>query len=187
MEANSKLKEEGTKKVMVGSLDVEALYPSIDQKEGPRIVAQEVLKSKIDIENINYHLAVVYLGTTMNRARQVREGVAHLIPPRKTRTRRGRKVTVHTKELGGPRGRKVLGEDTNPIGKNLDEVMEVDQDQEKETESKFFKFHRQYSEQEKRLIVSKVVLVATEIAFSNHIYQCQNTLYKQLRGGGIWA
>ena len=136
-EANSRLEREGIKEVMVGSLDVEALYPSIDQKEGPRIVAREVLKSNVDIGNINYHLAVVYLGTTMSRARQVREGVAHLIPPRKAKTRRGRRVTVHTRELGGPRGRKVLGEDTSPIGKNLDEDMEADQDQEAEMESKF--------------------------------------------------
>ena len=102
-EANSRFEIEGTKEVMVGSLDVEALYPSIDQKEGPRIVAMEVLKSKIDISNINYHLAVVYLGTTMSRARQVREGVAHLIPPRKARTRRGRreKRKEREKRIGG--------------------------------------------------------------------------------------
>ena len=29
--------------------------------------------------------------------------------------------------------------------------------------------------------------MATEIAFSHHIYQCQNQLYKQLRVGGIGA
>ena len=33
---------------MVGSLDMEALYPSIDQKEEPKIVANEILKSKVD-------------------------------------------------------------------------------------------------------------------------------------------
>ena len=47
------------------------------------------------------------MGVTMDKARQVREGVAHLIPPTKARTRKGRKLTVHTKELGGPRGRKI--------------------------------------------------------------------------------
>ena len=50
---------------MVGSLDVEALYPSIDQKGGPRLVSEEVLKSNLNFENINYHLAAVYLGSTM--------------------------------------------------------------------------------------------------------------------------
>ena len=29
--------------------------------------------------------------------------------------------------------------------------------------------------------------MATETAFGNHIYQCQNTLYRQLIGGGIGA
>ena len=83
---------------MVGSLDVEALYPSINQKEGPRIVSEEVLKSKVEFQNINYHLAVVYLGATLSKERQVKEGIAHLIPSRKARTRRGRKITIHTKE-----------------------------------------------------------------------------------------
>ena len=30
---------------MVGSLDVELLYPLIDQREGPRLVAEENMKS----------------------------------------------------------------------------------------------------------------------------------------------
>ena len=38
----------------------------------------------------------------MDRTRQIKEGVANLIPPRKARSRRGRKLTVHTRELGGP-------------------------------------------------------------------------------------
>ena len=71
-EANLELKKDGAKKIMVGSLDVEALYPSIDQKEGPRIVSEEVLKSKVKFQNINYHLAAVYLGTTMDKGRQIR-------------------------------------------------------------------------------------------------------------------
>ena len=68
-EANAMLEKEGAREIMLGSLDVEALYPSIDQKEGPRIVAQEILKSKVKFENINYHLAVVYLGLVMDRNR----------------------------------------------------------------------------------------------------------------------
>ena len=119
MEANRKLEEDRVKKVMVGSLDVEALYPSIDQKEGPWIVANEVQKSKIQFENVNYHLSAVYLGTTMERERQVREGVAHLIPPTKAKSKRGRKVTIHMKKLGGPKRRKLIGEDENPRGNNL--------------------------------------------------------------------
>ena len=148
-------------------------------------MAEEVRKSKVRFTNVNYHLASVYLGVTMDKARQVREGIAHLIPPTKAKTKKGRRLTVHTKELGGPRGRKVLGEDTNPIAMNLDEEIGVE-DCVPEI-SKYYRFHRPYTEEEKRLILSKTVLMATETAFENHIYQCQNSLYRQLIGGGIGA
>ena len=90
-----RLRDEKAKKVMVVSMDLEALYSSIDQKEGLRIVSNEVLKSKIEYDNDNYHLAAVYLGTVMDKTRQVREGVTNLIPPRKAKSRRDRRVTVH--------------------------------------------------------------------------------------------
>ena len=50
---------------MVGSLDVEALYPSIDPKAGPRLVSEVVRKSKLKFKGINYHLAAVYLASIM--------------------------------------------------------------------------------------------------------------------------
>ena len=185
-EANLELKKEEAKEIMVGSLDVEALYPSIDQKEGPRIVAQEILKSKVKFENINYHLAAVYLAVTLDKARQEKEGIAHLLPSRKAKTKKGRRPTIHTRELGGPKGRKeVFEEESNKIGKNRDKEVAVEDDDPEE--SKYFRFHRKYSEGEKRLLLSKVVQIALETTFSNHIYQCQNVLYCQVKGGGIGA
>ena len=59
----------------------------------------------------------MYLATTMDKMRQVKEGIAQLIPPTRARTRRGRKLTVH---IGEPRGRKVVREDMSHIAKNLD-------------------------------------------------------------------
>ena len=41
-EANQRLEVEDVNEIMIGSLDVEALYPSIDQREGPRLVSEEV-------------------------------------------------------------------------------------------------------------------------------------------------
>ena len=92
---------------------MEALFLSIDQNAGPRIVANEVLKSRVQFDNINYHLTVVYFEATMDRTRQIKEGVDKLIPTRKVKSKRGRKITIHTRELGEPRGRKVIGEDQN--------------------------------------------------------------------------
>ena len=59
-EANIVLEREKVKDLMLGSLDVEALYPSIDQREGPRLVSEEVRKSQLKFENVDYHLAAVY-------------------------------------------------------------------------------------------------------------------------------
>ena len=75
-----------------------------------------------------------------------------------------------------------MGEDQNPIGKRMDEEVviseEVENDQANQELSKWFKYHRQYSKEEKRLLIAKVVLVALEVTLSNHIYQCQNVLYR---------
>ena len=54
---------------------MEALYPSIDQKEGPRIVAEEIRKSYIMFDNIDFHMAEVYLGTIRNEDRLIKEGI----------------------------------------------------------------------------------------------------------------
>ena len=45
-----------------------------------------------------------------------------LIPQRKVKTKKGRKPTVHSKELGGLKARKVKqgDEEQTHIGKNLD-------------------------------------------------------------------
>ena len=74
-------------------------------------MSEEVRKSSLTFENIDYHLAAVYLGSTMTADRQMREGIRHLVPERKVRTKKGRKPTVHSKELSGPRERKVREEE----------------------------------------------------------------------------
>ena len=75
-----RLDTEKDKELMVGSLDVEALYPSIDQKEGPKLVSEEVRKSRLKFEGINYRLTAVYLTSTMTPERQEKEGIRKLIP-----------------------------------------------------------------------------------------------------------
>ena len=89
------------KEVVIGSLDV---YPSIDQREGPRIVAEEFLKSRLEYDNVDYHLVGVYLSICMDRGRLEKEGILHLVQRRKSGNK-GRRPTVHTRELGGPKPR----------------------------------------------------------------------------------
>ena len=98
-ETNCKLREGNINNFVVGSLDVEALYPSIDQVQGPEIVAQEIIKSSLTFENVDEHLLGVYLAVTFGKERSVREGVWELLPKRKAEGTRGRKPTVHSQEI----------------------------------------------------------------------------------------
>ena len=144
-ETNEKLAEMGIKNGVLGSMDVEALFPSIDQEDSARIVAEEMIKHGVEYEGVDVRLATHYLGVCMTKERQVREGVSHLIPARKARDRRGRRLTVFTKSLSGPmkrvrkektsdEGEGEVGGEECPIGKNLDEAEgeEIGQGEEEE-------------------------------------------------------
>ena len=169
------------------------LYPSIDQDESPKIVADEIRKSDLDYDNMDMHLMGVYLGIMMNKSDLKKEGLDKLIPNRNAVSNKGRKPTIHTKELGGPR-RRVLKRDKDDqdddqyddrphVGKCLDK--DIDGDDEEEEESKWRPFYRKYSNEENKKMVAKVVEIALRECFKNHIYQADNILYKQMNGEGI--
>ena len=79
-ETNSTLSQEKILDLMVGSMDVEALYPSIDQMMGPQMVAQEILETDVEFEGINYDLAARFLMATMDQERLAKEGLLRLMP-----------------------------------------------------------------------------------------------------------
>ena len=78
-------------------MDIEALYPSIHQKDGPRIVAEEIIRSDLRYEGVDVRKAAIYLAATLSKERQTVEGIGHLLPQRKAQGRPGRKP------LYGPR------------------------------------------------------------------------------------
>lgn len=69
--------------IVVGSLDVEALYPLIDQVQGAKIVAEEIRKSPLKYEKLDEHLLGVYLAVTFIKERSIKEGIWKLLPRRK--------------------------------------------------------------------------------------------------------
>ena len=71
--------------LMVGSLDVEALYPSINTTVAGRICKDKVIKSSATFEGIDYKSASIYLKLTMSRAEIVDAKVQHLLPRRKSK------------------------------------------------------------------------------------------------------
>ena len=190
-EANKKIEESNKDSIMVGSMDVEALYPSIHQREGARIVAEEIVKSDIKYEGVDVRKAAVYLATTLDKERQTSEGIAHLLPVRKAKGRQGRKPTIRSKELGGPLPKpekEELGQEELPGfeegGGVIGTILE-DQESAEGTETKWIPMGREYTDREGKVLVAKVIMVAIETSFGEHIYEFGGELYKQLEGGAI--
>ena len=83
-EASVKLREERVQELVIGSMDVRALYPSLDIEASARIVSEEIIKSEIEYRGVDIKLAGVYLATALSKERQSREGIASLLPRKKS-------------------------------------------------------------------------------------------------------
>ena len=70
-------------KILFGSQDAEALYPSLKIRECARIVCQAIMNTKAEFEGIDYEEAVKYIAMTMTEDEIREEGNEHLIPKRK--------------------------------------------------------------------------------------------------------
>ena len=81
-------------KLMVGSLDVQSLYPSIDTKAAGKICRDKVIKSSTNFEGIDYKSAAVYLSLTMSPIEIVDSKVQRLLPRKKSK--KGSKPTILT-------------------------------------------------------------------------------------------
>ena len=84
-EANKVLERQDTKEIAQGLMDVVGLYPPIDQKEVARVVGEESVDSRVEYKDMNPRLAGIYLATVWSKEKQIKEGIYHLLPRRKTR------------------------------------------------------------------------------------------------------
>ena len=82
--------------MMTGSLDVEALYPSIDVKKAGEICRDKVLESELNLEGIDYRWALVYLALTQTPTEKVDLRLQGVIPRRLAKT--GSRPTIKTVE-----------------------------------------------------------------------------------------
>ena len=78
-EANVTLKEVDPGEVAVGSMDVTALYPSLDQRVSARMVKEAYLASEFEVEGVDWKAVSLYLALTVSRQELIKEGIAHLV------------------------------------------------------------------------------------------------------------
>ena len=142
-----------TEMVIIGC-DVESLYPSLDKGETSRIVGEEMLRSEIVWEDLDYlegaRLIALNRSADWCRTHELRR----VLPTRRGKT--GSRPGVTGKGPAGPyRG---------------------DQEQ--------WRFPVvTLTEKEKRMIVAEVTRITTEVMFDHHLYTFGGQVYKQ-RGGG---
>ena len=68
--------------LMIGSLDVAALYPSIDTKQAAKICRDKVRESTLDIQGVDYRQAMIYLKLTIKPVDIVDAGIQGILPRR---------------------------------------------------------------------------------------------------------
>ena len=115
----------------MASMDVEALYPSINQVAAAKIVKAEYMNSDIEVKDVDWKIVALYLAVTVPEEELLREGIFHLTA--RKRRNKGRKTTVRNPKISGPLKRserkpeemdRQEEEDVIRIGECLDQEME---------------------------------------------------------------
>ena len=165
-DAAKEIRENKLRDTMVSSLDVRALYPSLDVEASSEGVAKFVRESKIEIEGIDWREVQVYLASSLDPHVQKREKIKHLLPARMWS--KGNKPGPKTGEL-----RQRVQDTKNPVSRpKVSKWVPTDPD-------------RDLSETDKRLLFSIVLKVATREVFRHHVYMFAGVPRRQARGGPI--
>ena len=174
---------------VLASMDVVALYPSIDQKEAARIVRRTFEDSSLQVDNVDYRKASLYLALTVPQEEIESEGLTNLVPKRKVN--RGRKPSIRTSIMSGPLPREDRRDKGLDVEWDREEELEVGSRQDPEPPktakdpAKNWTFPGEVPPESRRKLLGKVIEVAIRTTFSNHVYLYNNKLYKQTRGGSI--
>ena len=141
--------------VVIGC-DVEALYPSLDYEVCGRVVEEEIMRTSIKFEDLDY-LEGARLITLNRSATYCREHVlSRVLPVRRCRT--GSRPSVSGK---GP-----LGEERGDQKQWLFPSVVL-------------------TKEEKRGILAEVMKIVSELMFETHLYTFNGKVYKQKKGGPI--
>ena len=141
--------------VVIGC-DVESLYPNLDIEECGRIVEEEMMRSRINWEDLDYLEGCRMIALNRSAAYCRNHSLHRVLPVRRKRT--GCRPGVTGK---------------GPLGKERG-----DQEQ--------WRFPRAtLTGEEKKMIMAEVVKISTEIMFENHLYTFGGKVFRQKRGGPI--
>ena len=144
------------KDVCVGSGDVISLYPSLRHRDSARLCGELIAKCPAKFEGIDYQAAGVFLATHCSAGELKLAGLAKVVPARKYKF--GFAPTASTPEL------TTRSSDPN------------------QAPTKFSKVSNNITEEEKRLMLAKVVETGVYKVMRNHVYLWRNEYWLQSLG-----
>ena len=152
---------------MVGSLDVSALYPSLDQEQSADMVCQMIQDARM--EGIKLRKTQVYLASCLSPQQVKREGLGKLLPAR------------------AKKGGNKPGPTTDKLARKHPAPVQPGDKAQTEQLSKWLPTNpdKELSEPEKRLLVAKAIKYAIITIFHNHVYQFGGKRFRQTLGGPI--
>ena len=153
---NYKLKEGlgGEKNVVIGSLDVKALYPSLDVDFTVEVIGEMLHECGISISGVDYEEMGLYLAYSRSRE-ESDTGIKNVCPTRRHNRRPPEMQGSGVKEDKDCRFAPWIAARDEP------------------------------TEEQKRKMVVESVKVAVSFIMKNHIYNFDNVMHKQARGGPI--
>ena len=141
--------------VLIGC-DVEALYPSLDAKECGDIVVEEVMRSSITWDGLDYLEGARMIALNRSAGFCRNHELKRILPVRRSKT--GHRPGVHGR---GPMGRE-------------------------RGDTEQWRFPSvTLTAREKLLVVAEVIKICTEEMFKNHLYTFGGKIFKQKKGGPI--
>ena len=154
--------------MVVMSLDVKALYPSLLVKEVTEIVAEfieDVLRSgKLDVANVEWHEVGKYIAITMPTPEQDRLGIRDVIPKR----------TVGDNARGPKPGAAYWDSD----------VIERKENGKTVQRAKWIRAPKPNGTQRNKML-ARMMSKAVETSMTNHMYRFNGKVYHQRDGGPI--
>ena len=147
--------EKDLKNCIIGSFDVEALYPSIDVDFAVEKCLELIMENNIKFKGIDFDEVGLYLALTVNKKELAKEGIIDFCP---TRCMSGRPPTV-TSSGKNKDYEKRWNNWTRPVRKATEEI--------------------------NRKLLMKAFEIALKLVMKNHIFTFNDDNFKQLSGGAI--
>ena len=144
------------KKMTIIGCDVESLYPNLEVGECGEIIVEEILRSDITWEDLDYMEGARLIVLNRSAAHCRSSPLHRVLPVRRKKSGRRPGVTG-----AGP-----LGQERGDTDQWLFPSIKL-------------------TEEEKKLIIAEVVKICTEIMFENHLYTFGGKVFRQKRGGPI--